>query len=198
MPKPLQFVLLGVGVLALLAVLGELAYSIIATTHGSTPVKVVKVNAGPYPLTVNLYTYPAHASYALPFSIEPQRPIGGTLTYDVSSVPDPGDVPATPVRAGLSPDAQVRNGIQGTAEITVQGLWNLDIIVNGPQGQGEVSVPIEATAPPALPTWVGWLIGLLPLCGLTIFLLMQRGRRNKPEQPTPPAAETTVSSTSSS
>ncbi|GCE07402.1 hypothetical protein [Dictyobacter aurantiacus] len=198
MPKPLQFALLGVGVLALLAVLGELAYSIVATTHGSTPVKVVKVNAGPYPLTVNLYTYPAHASYALPFSIEPQRPINGTLTYDVSSVPMPGDVPATPVRAGLSSDSRVRNGIQGTAEITVQGLWELDITVNGPQGQGQASVPIEATAPPALPTWVGWLIGLIPLYGLTIFLLMQRGRRNKPEPPTPTTTETTVSSTSSS
>lgn len=191
MPKPLQFVLLGVGVLALLAVLGELAYSIAATTHGSTPVKVVKVNAGPYPLTVNLYTYPAHASYALPFSIEPQRPINGTLSYSVSSVPDPGDVTATPVRAGLSPDSRVRNGIQGTAEITVQGLWNLDITVNGPSGPGEVSVPIEATAPPPLPTWLGWLIGLIPIYGLVIFLFMQRGhRRNKPEQPTSASSET--------
>ena len=190
MPKPLQFVLLGVGVLALLAVLGELAYSIAATTHGSTPVKVVKVSAGPYPLTVNLYTYPAHASYALPFSIEPQQAVNGTLTYDVSSVPDPGDVAATPVRAALSPDAKIRNGIQGTAEITVQGLWDLDIIVNGPQGRGEANVPIEATAPPPLPQWLGWAIGLIPLYGLTIFLLMQRGRRrNKPEQPTPAATE---------
>ncbi|GCE21644.1 hypothetical protein [Dictyobacter kobayashii] len=183
MPKPLQFVLLGIGVLALLAVLGELAYSVAATTHGNTPVKVVKVNAGPYPLTVNLYTYPAHASYALPFSIEPQQTINGTITYDVSSTPMPGDVPATPVRAGLTPDANVHNGVQGTAEITVQGLWDLDITVNGPAGRGTASVPIEATAPPPLPQWLGWTIGLIPLYGLTIFLLMQRGRRRKQPEP---------------
>ena len=185
MSKPLQFVLLGIGILALLAVLGELAYSIAATTHGSTPAKVIKVQAGNYPLTVNLYTYPAHASYALPFSIVPQHPINGKLSYDVTSTPAPGDATATPVRAGLTPDANQPNAIQGTAEITVQGLWNLDIIVNGPSGRGEASVPIIATAPPALPQWLGWTIGLIPVYGLVIFLLMQRRR----PKPTPPAGE---------
>ena len=152
MAKPFQFLLLAFGVIALLAVGGEISYSIAATTHGSTPVRVVQVHAGPYPLTVSLYTYPAHASYALPFAIAPQRPISGTLTYHITSVPDPSDVPATPVRASLSPDPNVRNGVQGDAEITVQGQWTLDIIVTGSAGQGEASVPITATAPPAIPT----------------------------------------------
>ncbi|GCE28823.1 hypothetical protein KDA_43070 [Dictyobacter alpinus] len=183
MSKPLQFVLLGIGVLALLVVLGELAYSVAATTHGSTPARVVKVNAGKYPLTVNLYTYPAKASYALPFSIEPQQPINGKLSYDVTSTPDPSDASATPVRAGLSPDANHPNAIQGTAEITVQGLWTLDISVNGPDGPGEARIPITATAPPALPQWLGWAIGLIPIYGLTIFLIAQR-RRPKTQQPT--------------
>ncbi|MBV9712160.1 MAG: hypothetical protein JO011_14735, partial [Ktedonobacteraceae bacterium] len=125
MAKPLQFLLLAFGVIALLAVGGEIAYSISATTHGSTPARVVQVQAGPYPLTVSLYTYPAHASYALPFAIAPRQSIGGTLTYKVSSVPDPSDVPATPVRASLSADPNVHNGVQGNAEITVQGKWVL-------------------------------------------------------------------------
>src|SRR5690348_1805365 len=85
MAKPLQFLLLAFGVIALLAVGGELAYSIAATTHGDVPARVIRVQAGPYPLTVSLYTYPAHASYALPFAIAPQHPISGALTYDVSS-----------------------------------------------------------------------------------------------------------------
>src|SRR5438034_6448743 len=108
MAKPFQFLLLAVGVLALLAVGGEIIYSIAATTHGSTPARVVQVQAGPYPLTVSLYTSPAHASYALPFAIAPQQSTSGTLTYEVSSIPDPSDVPATPVRASLSPDPNVR------------------------------------------------------------------------------------------
>jgi len=166
----------------LLAVGGEIIYSIAATTHGSTPARVVQVQAGPYPLTGSLYTYPAHASYALPFAIAPQRSIPGTLTYDVSSIPDPSDVPATPVRASLSPDSNVHNGVQGNAEITVQGNWALDIIVTGSAGQGEASVPIIATAPPAIPTWLGWVIGFIPLYGLFVFLLIQRGRKARQEQ----------------
>src|SRR5260370_27097529 len=135
MAKPFQFLLLACGVIALLAVGGEILYSIAATTHGSTPVRVVQVQAGPYPLTVSLYTYPAHASYALPFAIAPHRSISGALTYDVISIPDESDAPATPVRASLSPDPNVRNVVQGAAEITVQGKWALDLVVTGTAGQ---------------------------------------------------------------
>ena len=182
MAKPFQFLLLAFGVVALLAVGGEIIYSIVATTHGSTPARVLRVQAGPYPLMVSLYTYPAHASYALPFAIAPQQPLPGILTYGVTSIPDPSDMPATPVRASLSPDPNVHNGIQGDAEITVQGTWELDIVVTGSAGQGEALVPITATAPPAIPTWLGWAIGFIPLYGLLVFLLLQRGRKARPEQ----------------
>lgn len=142
----------------------------------------MQVRAGPYPLTVSLYTYPAHASYALPFAVAPQQPTGGTLTYDISSIPDTSDVPATPVRASLSPDPNVHNGVQGDAEITVQGKWALDIVVTGSAGGGEAFVPITATAPPAIPSWLGWVIGCIPLYGLFVFLLLQRGRKARKEQ----------------
>jgi len=182
MAKSFQFLLLAIGVIALLAVGGEIIYSIAATTHGSTPARVVQVQAGPYPLTVSLYTYPAHASYALPFAIAPQHSIRGSLTYDVTSIPDPSNVPATPVRASLSPDPNIHNGVQGDAEITVQGSWTLDISVTGSAGPGEAFVPITATAPPAIPTWLGWAIGLIPLYGLLVFLVMQRGRKARQKQ----------------
>ena len=174
MSKLLQRVLLLVGVAALLVVLVELGFSIAATTHGDAPARVVHVNAGPYPLTVNLYKDPADAGYALPFSIASQQPIAGKLTYDVSSIPAYG-MHATPVRAGLSPDAG--NGVQGTAEITVQGDWTLHITVNGPTGQAEADVPIVATAPPAIPVWLGWLIGLVPLYGVLALLFSQSLRK---------------------
>ena len=176
MPKLLQRLLLLVGVAALLIVLIELGFSIAATTHGNTPARVVHVNAGPYPLTINLYKDPANAGYALPFSIAPQQGSSGTLIYDVFSVPAYG-IHATPVRAGLSPDANVHNGVQGTAEITVQGDWTLQITVTGPAGTSVAEIPITATAPPAIPLWLGWLIGLIPLYGLFAFLLTQRGRK---------------------
>src|SRR5258708_24339328 len=102
MAMPFQFLLLIFGVIALVAVGGELAYSIIATTHGSTPARVVKVQAGPYPLIVSLYTYPPHSSYALPFALAPQGAIPRPLTSSVTSPPAPPDVPPTPVHASLS------------------------------------------------------------------------------------------------
>ena len=181
MYKLLQRILFVVGVIALLAVLGEIAFSIAATMHGNTPARVIHVNAGPYPLTMSLYKDPANAGYALPFAIAPQQPVSGVLTYDVSSLPHT-TVPATPVRASLSPDPNVPNGVQGTAEITVQGPWVLHIVVNGSAGPGEVEVPIVAVAPPAIPDWTGWLIGLIPLYGVLAFLLTQRGRKGQSEQ----------------
>jgi hypothetical protein len=72
--------------------------------------------------------------------------------------------------------------VQGDAEITVQGTWWLVIVVTGSAGQGEATVPIVATAPPAIPTWLGWLIGGIPLYALLAFLLTQRGRKARKEQ----------------
>lgn len=176
--KLLQRVLLVIGILALVVLIGELVYSIAATTHGNTPKRVVHVMAGPYALTVNLYDYPANAGFTLPFSIEAQP--AQQITYSVFSVPT-GDISATPVRASISPDANHVGSIQGDAEITVQGPWVLRISVNGPSGSGTVDVPIEAVAPPAIPGSLGWFIGAIPLIILLVFLVMQKpGRKNRP------------------
>jgi hypothetical protein len=171
MSKLLQRVLLAVGVVAFLVLLVEIGLSIAATLPGSTPARVVQVKAGPYPLTVSLYKDSANAGYALPFTIS--SPQAKSLTFDASTVPAEG-VDATPVHASLT---ATPNGAQGTAEITVQGAWTLQVDVNGSAGPGTALVPINATAPPAIPLWLGWLIGLIPLYGLLLFLLLQRNRK---------------------
>ncbi len=175
MRKLLQYLLLVVGVIALLAVLVDLGISIAATTHGDTPVRVEHITAGPYPLTLSLYKDPANAGYALPFAIAAQT--RSPLTYNVTSVPAHG-IHATSVRAGLTPDGH--NGVNGAAEIPVEGKWTLHVIVDGAAGHGEADVLIMATAPPAIPLWLGWLIGLIPIYGLFAFLLSQRGRKKTP------------------
>src|SRR6266704_5084729 len=91
-----------------------------------------------------------------------QPPINGTLTYEVTSLPGK-EVIATPVRADLSSDPNILNAVQGSAEITVQGAWNLSIAVDGPAGHGTVTIPLTAVAPPAIPAWMDWLIGLIPI-----------------------------------
>jgi len=166
-----QRILLGVAALALVALLLEIGFSVAATMHGNTPQRVAHVNAGPYPLTVSLYKDPADAGYSLPLAVAAPASTQGPLSFDVTSTPGLG-VDATPVHVSSSNDSNV--SMQGVAEITVQGDWLLHIVVNGPQGQGSVDVPITATAPPAIPSWLGWLIGGIPLFGLLIFLLLQR------------------------
>lgn len=182
-PKILQRILLVMGLLALIVLIIELWVSIAATTHGNTPKRVIHAMAGPYALTVNLYDYPANAGFTLPFSIQAQP--AQQLTYSVFSIPT-GDIHATPVRASIGPDANHPGSIQGDAEITVQGPWVLRVTVKGSSGQGTVDVPIEATAPPAIPNWLGWFIGSIPLIILILFLVMQgRGRRNTRNATTP-------------
>ncbi|HZR42967.1 MAG TPA: hypothetical protein VFB12_22800 [Ktedonobacteraceae bacterium] len=178
MTKAFHMFLVTFAVLALLAVGADLTYSIVATTHGRTPARVVQVQAGPYPLVVSLYTDPAHAGYAMPFAVAPAQPVDGTLSYQVTSIPSRGDVSATAVRATISPDASVRNGIQGDAEITVQGRWTLQITVIGPAGTSEAAVPLIANAvAPAIPGWLAWLIGGVPFYALLVFLLASRWRK---------------------
>ncbi len=171
----LQRVLLVVGVVALIALFAEIGISIAATTHSATPVRVIHAQAGPYPLTVSLYKYPADAGYALPFAISSTE----ALTYDVTTNPHT-KVTATAVRAAISPDSNNKDGVQGTAEITVRGDWLLHIVASGPQGTGTADVPIVATAPPPIPQWLGWFIGgLIPLGSLFLFLFMQGGRKQQ-------------------
>jgi hypothetical protein len=127
MQKVFQNILIAIGVLAFVALIIEIAFSVSATIHGNSPAKVAHIHAGPYPLTVNFYKDPANAGFALPFSIVPQQSAHGKLTFDVSSIPT-GDIPATQVHSSFSQDTNT-GGIQGDAEITVQGPWVLHITV---------------------------------------------------------------------
>jgi len=91
-------------------------------------------------------------------------------------------VDATPIRATFSANPQVRNGIQGAAEITVKGPWTLQIQVDGSAGKGVVTIPITAVALPGIPVWLGWLIGFVPFYVLCVFFVMQLSRDKKTEQ----------------
>src|SRR5258707_8889283 len=151
-----MFLMLGVG--GPVVVLVDLGISIAASFASATPARVDKVTAGPYLLAVSLYSTPANAGYALPFAVAPTKAVNGSLTYHTYSLPGKG-VDATPIRPTFHADPNVRNGIQGAAEITVRGPWTLQVTVNGSAGQGVANIPITATALPPIPVWLGWSIG---------------------------------------
>src|ERR1700737_861316 len=177
----LQRILLIAGVIALVIVVIDGTYSIAATIPGKTPVRIGHVTAGPYHLAVSMYTYPANAGFAMPFAVAPEQAVSGSLTYHIESVPGQR-VDANPVRATFSADPKVHNGIQGAAEITVQGPWTLQIQVDGPAGKGIANVPVLATALPPIPVWLGWLIGFIPLYVLSVFFWMLVTRREDAAQ----------------
>ncbi|HET8841460.1 MAG TPA: hypothetical protein VFN35_08330 [Ktedonobacteraceae bacterium] len=172
----LQKCLLGLSVIALIFLLVEIAISLAATQHGQTPARVDTITAGPYRFKVSLYNNPARAGFTLPFAIAPQGQTAGRWTYDVTSVPD-GTLSANPVRDSVSADPQIPGGIQGVAEITVQGSWNLQVVVVGPAGQQTFAVPVTAVTLPPIPTWLGWLLGFVPVYGITVFLFLQRRKK---------------------
>src|SRR2546430_12876809 len=95
----LQRMLLIIGVVGLAVVLVDLGISIAATFPGTTPARVDHVTAGPYHLTVNFFSNPANAGYALAFSLTPTQAVDGSLIYQTSSLPGKGgdatSLPAT-------------------------------------------------------------------------------------------------------
>ncbi|GHO64080.1 hypothetical protein KSC_029720 [Ktedonobacter sp. SOSP1-52] len=188
-----QQLLLALGVFALIFLLAEIGASVAATRHGNTPARVEHITTGPYRFAVSLYDDPARAGFALPFVIAPQGPVHGTFRYQVSSVPVgtfmpegkvqmDGDRVATIVNDSVSPDPQVPGGVQGAAEITVQGAWKLHVVVDGPDGQQAFDVAITATTLPPIPIWLGWLIGFIPVYGIGVFLLIQMRRKSQSVQ----------------
>ena len=177
----LQRLFLILGVIGLAVVLIDLGISIAATFPSATPARVDHVTAGPYHLAVSLYSNPANAGYALAFAVAPTQAVDGSLTYHTYSLPGKG-VDATPIRATFHADPNVRNGIQGAAEITVRGPWTVQVTVNGAAGQGVANVPITAVALPPIPVWLGWTIGFVPFYVLCVFFVMQLSRDKKTEQ----------------
>lgn len=186
----LQKFLLALGVIALVFLLVEIGASLAATRHGNTPARVDQITAGPYRFTVSLYDDPARAGFTLPFAIAPQGATRGSWTYQVTSMPQgslqdngrvimSGNRVATPIKDSVSPDPQVPGGVQGDAEITVQGQWNLQVVVDGLLGQQTFDVPVTATTLPAIPLWSGWAIGFLPVGGIVIFLLVVVGSKGQ-------------------
>lgn len=167
-----QFALLAGAIVSLIVVVTTLLQVILSPYVHGGPARVVNVNAGPYPLKVTFYADPANAGYALPFAIQ-ARGTHDTLTYDVSAIPQRGTIGSI-VHGDVSTGTTTADGTPGNVNITVRGSWTLRVVVSGPAGQGQANIPFNASAPPAIPAWCAWLIGLIPLYGIITFLLAQR------------------------
>ena len=163
--------------LAVCGILFALAIASIgsAMAQESAPIKTIDVLIGPYPMKVSYYSE-AQGGKPLIFAIAPQEALTGPIEYQVMAVPGT-TVNAVPVKARLTADSGRPSAVHGSVNLPVSGQWMLTVNVIGPKGRGDADVPVLAGAPPAMPEWLGWLIGLLP-AWLIIGLVIWQARRS--------------------
>jgi hypothetical protein len=143
-----------------------LALSLLLTVPGSLLVKLA------------WYNDPITAGDALPFALAVGPRPQGTLTYQVTASPGPG-VPGSLSQGDVSAQQSTPYGVPGSITLVTRGSWMLHIVITGPAGRGEAAIPLAAVAPPAMPTWLAWNIGLLPAYGLLLFWVVQTRRTTK-------------------
>jgi hypothetical protein len=181
MRKVMQLILCLFAVAALI-VTGVAFYQIVlaSTIHGA-PVRFINATAGPYPIKLALYNDPINAGDAIPFNIAVVPGTRGSLSYQVTASPGPG-VPGSLAQGDVNVQQSTAYGVPGSITLVTRGSWTLHIVITGPAGRGEAMISLTAVAPPPLPAWLAWNIGLLPVYGLLLFWLVQtrRGLTQRP------------------
>ncbi len=181
MRRAIQLVL-GLFAVAALIVTGVAFYQIVlaSSIHGA-PVRFIAAQAGPYSLKLALYNDTINAGEVIPFNIAVAPGTRGPLTYQVTASPGPG-VPGSLAQGDVNVQQSTPYGVPGSITLVTRGPWTLHIVITGPAGRGEAAIPLTAVAPPAIPAWLAWNIGLLPVYGLLLFWLGQIRRAGAAKQ----------------
>lgn len=141
------------------------------------PARAEQHRVGPYALEVALYTDPPRVDQAVPVTVRSLRtgpPLEGA-TVSVVGLPGPGTSANRTRTVSLQSESHEPNSYAGELTFVVRGAWDLEVTVDGPGGNGTLRLPVSVAAPPAIPVWLGWLVGLSPLVGLAFFAWSQRG-----------------------
>lgn len=178
MRKIIQFVLCLFAVVSLVAT-GIAFYQItLASSIHGAPVRFIDAQAGPYSVKLALYSDSIQAGDVIPFAIAVAPGTQGPLTYQVTASPGPG-VPGSLAQGDVNAEPRTPDGVPGSITLVTRGPWTLHIVINGPAGRGEAAISLMAVTFPAIPAWLAWNIGLLPLYGLLLFWLTQSKRTAK-------------------
>jgi len=130
------------------------------------------LSAGPYTIVVGLSNDPPIVDQDFTVSVASHGavPLSGML----AAQPGPG-TDALPAHTTLTSTDGNTQELTGTLHLVVRGAWTIVMDLNGPRGQGSASFNVTVTAPNAMPAWIGWTIGLLPLIGC-VWLIWQQWR----------------------
>lgn len=151
--------------------------TLVLTAGGASPLQTQNANVGPYALLLSYYSLP-RAGQALSMTIESSAPGVKVQFSQVMLNPAPG-TDANTVAVQLSPDKDSADVYDVNVTPPIRGAWLLHVTIQGASGVVVGNIPIDVQGPPAIPTWLGWLIGLLPLPLLILFIWLQVGWRKK-------------------
>src|SRR5262249_9650424 len=125
-------------------------------------------------LDVRFYAGPV-GGRELSFELVPNDNLPAPTRYAVTAIPGPG-TDAVPVRARMAA-AIDHAGQTGLVNLPVSGRWLLEIGVDGPLGAAGGDAPVVAApTAAAMPEWLAWGIGTLPLWWLLTFVAIRLWR----------------------
>jgi len=141
------------------------------TGAGASPLATQNATVGPYLVLLSFYSL-ARAGQAMNLTIQSSRPAQPLKFTGAILNPAPG-TDATPVNIILTLDKEGQNVYDVQATPPIKGKWLLHMRVSGQLGAVSGDIPIDVDGPPAIPLWLGWLIGLTPLPFILLFIMYQ-------------------------
>jgi hypothetical protein len=138
---------------------------------GISPLATQSAQVGPYQLILSFYSLP-RVGQQLNMTIEPKT-ASMHLQFSGAVLNPAPKTDAVPAKVTLGAESDTPGVYDVTVTPSVRGQWLLHLTVSGPSGPFVGNIPIDVLGPPAMPTWLGWLIGLLPLPVILIFVWSQ-------------------------
>jgi hypothetical protein len=141
------------------------------TAAGISPLATQSAKIGPYQLLLSFYSLP-RVGQQLSMTIE-SKTHGVRLQFSHAVLNPAPSTDAIPARVTIGPESDTPGVYNVSVTPSVRGLWLFHVTVSGPSGSFTGDIPINVLGPPAMPLWLGWLIGLLPLPVLIAFVWSQ-------------------------
>jgi hypothetical protein len=148
-----------------------------AVVWASAPARTQTVAAGPYIVDVEFSQDPPYVDQPLNVTVVPHD---SALRLSGQVVTQPGlGTDATPLHYTLSSTGDTSNTLAGSIRMPVKGAWNIVVQLSGPQGSGQATIATTVGAPGAMPSWLAWMIGSLPVIGVAVWIVYQHRYRKK-------------------
>lgn len=151
------------------------------TAGGASPLATQEAVIGPYRVLLSYYSLP-HAGQALNMTIESEMR-GMKLQFARAKLIPAPETDAKVLDVHLVRDSESTAVYDVNATPPIRGKWLLELQIVGDSGSVTGSIPIQVDGPPAIPTWLGWLVGLSPLPFIVLFIWLQmRWRKTQRER----------------